>query len=390
MQAHVPLVVVEELVAAGLAGAALVDALRRIVAGLGRVDVAASSGDGRPVPLTGAERMRRLRARRRAVRLAGLVVAASGDAERDATRDASVTPRHVEADIPATLPGGAAVAPVAGVERLADTRLIVARKALTVAGLGGNAVRVGAVLLETFNRNGSLFDHGLEKLAKMAGCSVRHFRRGVSELRARGLLAVVRHGGLGHANRYLPQFDAMRALVADWEAGTVTARQQEHYAPRHAPRHAEADKADGFVPHTQNKNIQTPRVRRARGAGKALGSDPRQGWLKLPLAGGLSAGLGTGVVTPGEAADGGAKRRLAWAFMGHSGRFGPRAAERMRAEIDTETWARGVAAERARAGSGLAVLLAALGPAGGEDQAAAPEAGGEARAWAEETERRHG
>ena len=326
-----PMPVLRELSAAGLAGEALVAACARVAADL------APLLTGLARPMSGADRMRLMRARRAA---AADVLGGDGDVRMSASvvtkRDEIVTSN---ADISAT----AAALPdaQAGVEKAADTRLILARKALTVAGLSGNAVAVGAALLEQFNRSGRTFGYGLKRLGELTNRSERHVRRGVGELKAAGLFHVILHGGMAHTNRYEPQFGRMRELVEAYEAGRVR-----------TARDAEPDKPDRSVRQTQSKNISTPRARVP---------DRRQGWLPLPIPGG--AGAVTVAVHPAEAATEAAKRRVSLAFIAHTARFGPREAERMRATVDPERWQDAVTAEMRRRGDGIGVLLDAFAPA---------------------------
>lgn len=331
----VPISVLRELIGAGLAGAALLDACARVAADLTPLLM----GMGRP--MSGAERMRLMRARR----------AASAEVVADVrfARDADVTTRDdfVTGEVDISGPGAPPPDAVAAV----DSRLMVARKALTVAGLSGHAIAVGAAILEHFNRSCGRCDPGLNTLADKVQKTVRHVRRGVTELKRAGLFVVRRHGGHHHANAYEPQWAKMRELVAGWEAGGVVTR-----------RHAEADKADRSVPQTQKKILTSGEVDRSDGRAASRGprrppakppqkpADRRQTSLMFPIPGGRAI------------AEQQAKSRLAMALTSHLSRFGARAAERWRGEIGEDVWQRAVSAEVHQRDTGLRVLLDALAP----------------------------
>lgn len=339
----VPMSVLRELIGAGLAGPALIEACARVAA-----DLAPLLG-GLTRPMSGADRMRLMRARRTAA--AGV---AAGDDVR-LRRDGDVTGCDDivtrEADILAASAGPDGSG--GGLAQAADSRLIVARKALTVSGLSGHAVAVGAAILEHFNRSSNRCDPGLNTLAARVKRTVRHVRRGVAELRAAGLFAVRRHGGRHHANAYEPQWARMRELVAAWESGGAGVRPVMQVTLRHAEADISAE-ADRMRPQTQKKiHNSTPGVRsdgREFGQRSRREPDRRQASLMLPIVGGR-------VLAQQQAAT-----RLAMAFTQHASRFGARAAERMRADIGAEAWARAEAAEIHQRGSGLAVLLEALAP----------------------------
>jgi hypothetical protein len=87
---------------------------------------------------------------------------------------------------------------------------LLALKAFNVApDLKATDRRVGAALIEHFNRKSGQCDPGLERLAGLLGISTRT---------AAGLFRKIRHGGHMNRNKYEPVWSKFREIEAGWNA----------------------------------------------------------------------------------------------------------------------------------------------------------------------------
>src|SRR4051812_2174078 len=73
-----------------------------------------------------------------------------------------------------------------------------------IDGLAANDRRVGAVLIEHYNRETERCDPGIERVASLIGISTRTVMRCNERLVAAGLFRKIRHGGYGNRNQYEP------------------------------------------------------------------------------------------------------------------------------------------------------------------------------------------
>lgn len=92
-------------------------------------------------------------------------------------------------------------------------------KALSLAdGLTENDRRVGATLLEHFNRKTGRCDPSLGRIARLLGINTRTVIRSVRHLEVAGLLRKHRHGGNLNRNQYEPIWPKLAELEAVWNA----------------------------------------------------------------------------------------------------------------------------------------------------------------------------
>ena len=104
--------------------------------------------------------------------------------------------------------------------RLAKTDVMFAHMALHLAaGLSPSARRVGAAIIEHYNKKTGQCDPSIERLARMLGIDRATVMRATGELceAADGLFERVTHGGRSHRTAYLPRWDRLNAIVDDWD-----------------------------------------------------------------------------------------------------------------------------------------------------------------------------
>jgi hypothetical protein len=89
-----------------------------------------------------------------------------------------------------------------------------------VPGLAAGARRCGAAIIEHFNKRTGQCDPSIERLARMLGMDRATVMRGISELcdGADALFERATHGGRLHRTAYLPRWDRLNDVVADWNA----------------------------------------------------------------------------------------------------------------------------------------------------------------------------
>lgn len=104
--------------------------------------------------------------------------------------------------------------------RLAKTDVLFAHIALhIVPGLSASARRVGAAIIEHFNKRTGQCDPSIERLARLLGISATSVKDATAEL-CRGedaLFERVVHGGRSHRTAYLPRWDRFNDLIDDWD-----------------------------------------------------------------------------------------------------------------------------------------------------------------------------
>src|SRR4051812_39063049 len=100
-------------------------------------------------------------------------------------------------------------------------------KALSlVSGLTENDRRVGATLLEHFNRKTGRCDPSLGRIARLLEIDTRTVIRSVRHLEDAGLLRMHRHGGHLNRNRYEPIWLKLSELEVAWNARFKGLRQR--------------------------------------------------------------------------------------------------------------------------------------------------------------------
>jgi hypothetical protein len=94
-------------------------------------------------------------------------------------------------------------------------------------GLNSNERRVGAALIEHFNRRTGQCDPGIARLAKLLGLSQRTIVRSINGLSRYGLFMRIRHGGRLGRNFYVPLWSQFRMVCAFWDQLMKNGRLQE-------------------------------------------------------------------------------------------------------------------------------------------------------------------
>lgn len=246
--------------------------------------------------------------------------------------------------------------------------MFLAQEGLRHAGLSPTQVLVAQAILSFHNGRTGRCDAGFETIADRAGlgrskAAVRAVRRAVSRLDAPrprtrppapgarlekpglGLILSVRHGGsVGHANRYLIQWDRLVALASGGqrlaEPSTVVSRPHEAVEPS----------TGGPQTRVHNQKKVVGRSVRAKEPDRTQRELP----LMVPVSGGLSAG---------EVARRKAAQRLMQRLDQHLSRFGLREADRMRGMLDDAVMAEAQVVQGKHGDdAGFAVLLDAFGP----------------------------
>ncbi len=102
---------------------------------------------------------------------------------------------------------------------LAKNDILFAHMAIgLVPDLSSAAKRVGAAILEHFNRKTARCDPSVERLARLLGLDEKTIRRATNDLVAIGLFKKSSHGGRHHTAAYSPNWQRFRSIVADWNA----------------------------------------------------------------------------------------------------------------------------------------------------------------------------
>lgn len=226
-------------------------------------------------------------------------------------------------------------------------KLAVARKAAPMLGLGKNAGEVFAALLEFCNADTLRCDPGIDAIADRLGrvgkYRDRHIRRGIEKLVGAGFLRVASNAGVGHANAYFPQWDRLAEVAAALETGV----------------RLEPDSLAGSVRQTQKKihpSVEVKTVQRARTA------EPDRRQRQLPLVAVVPRRPAEAEAVPHGVPRKQAELRVMQALNRHLAQFGPRFAERTRADITPDLFEAAVSAEVRAKGTGFDVILEGLGP----------------------------
>jgi DNA-binding IclR family transcriptional regulator len=96
---------------------------------------------------------------------------------------------------------------------------LLALKAISLEpGLTSNERRVGAALIEHFNRRTGQCDPGLGRLSKLLGIDKRTVIRSIDGLGAAGMFKKTRHGGHSNRNSYEPIWSRFEEICVEWNA----------------------------------------------------------------------------------------------------------------------------------------------------------------------------
>jgi DNA-binding MarR family transcriptional regulator len=113
--------------------------------------------------------------------------------------------------------------------RTGPSDTFIAHKALNLSeDLSGTEKRVGAAIIDHFNRKTGQCDPSLDSIAKLLGVSRRTVIRAIGALVQKGYFHKTRHGGKFHRNSYLPIWSRFLANVKKWnERRTAASRRFE-------------------------------------------------------------------------------------------------------------------------------------------------------------------
>lgn len=232
-----------------------------------------------------------------------------------------------------------------------------------VPGYSAGARRVGAALLEHFNKTTGQCDPSVMRLATMLVLSRRKVLDATAELCAgdQPLFSKLSHGGHSHRAAYMPAWDRFFAIVDDWDmrmkGGSAPAKVQKT-APLIVPpllpaKVQKTAPSRGRKLHVEGAEncTQTDRSNRQKKTGVV--ETPRQTFMIHAVPGGRSP-------SHADAARGAAERRLDKALLA----LPKDTYIAMMGEVSSEQYALAAAAEQDRPGTGLTVLTGLLRKAG--------------------------
>jgi len=98
-----------------------------------------------------------------------------------------------------------------------DTLLAIKALGL-IEGLSVSDRRVGAILIEHFNRRTGQCDPGIARISQLLGVSERTVIRCTKRLEGHGLVRKIRHGGFGNRNSYEPVWSRFVEVQTSWRA----------------------------------------------------------------------------------------------------------------------------------------------------------------------------
>lgn len=212
---------------------------------------------------------------------------------------------------------------------------LMACKVFLRASVSSAAKAVAAVLLDRYNWKTRRCDPGFAGIARLAGCSRSGVRKAIDALKADGLLVVVRHGGGSGRNRYDFAWDEIRARDAIFQE-----------AIGYAPNGAQGVPQTGHrgVPQTGHQTRRIKPDEETRGgkrgfSGKRIFGDGQRSIL-LPFSGAKS-------LNQRDAAQNAAVQKLSKALRSRG----------LEAATSPETLSEAVAAELAKPGSGLPLIV---------------------------------
>lgn len=253
------------------------------------------------------------------------------------------------------------------VQRVQVLDTLLALKAIALSEqLTGNQKRVATALIDHFNRKTGQCDPSLDTLAALLGISRRTVIRTMLRLERVGFFRKVRHGGHFHRNQYEPIWSRFRTIEAEWKR-----RRKEHSARFRSsevaplqghPSHS-GDDNDGTQTYPINQTLETS-VSAISGDNLAQrnSADEKKRLCKTGIVEPIKSLRQTFHVkqtSSRDAAKDAAERRWCNAL---SARYDKHPVEHARAleAIDAVLHAAATAAELAKPGTGLFVILARL------------------------------
>lgn len=131
--------------------------------------------------------------------------------------------------------------------------VLFAHKALNLLpGLSVAGRRVAGALIDHFNKKDGRCYPGVERLCKLLGLSKASVLRATKILHERKIIAKLSHGGPNFQATYQPNWDYLRAVVAEWDARmkTTSRNRETNNAPNspksEAPITEQASKSQAY------------------------------------------------------------------------------------------------------------------------------------------------
>lgn len=233
--------------------------------------------------------------------------------------------------------------------------MLLAFKALSIMpGLTEAARRVGATIIDHFNRRTGQCDPSIDRLVRLLGLSRATVLRATAALDAAGLILRKSHGGKSNRTAYAPQWQRFRQAMDAWSSAMRKPKvskvrpEQSHECDgdslTHETQTCPKNLFNEPIPPAARKKKRLPAPQRRR---KPQAPCRNQQNLLLPIPGGLRKG---------EAARNAAERRWNDDLMRAGGELYAMAADWMtpdRQELVTS-------AEVERKGGGFALILSSL------------------------------
>lgn len=230
----------------------------------------------------------------------------------------------------------------------ADKLMAIARKQVGITGgLSGSAARVGAAILDHFNRKTGQCDPSIDGLAQKLSLCRRTIIRAIGDLDRTGLIKRVRHGGFSHRNAYLPNWKMLSSRTEIWDKrmadrGAPVLQPVSPLPPRGQDCHLQGVRTVTQT-HITNPDIQiSPRGTRSA----QRPPNPRQREMLMPFPPSSS----TAMI---EAAKG----RVSDAVRGHLLAIGKQHFVEVLPTIPADVWDAAYASDARRRGDGLSVVL---------------------------------
>lgn len=133
---------------------------------------------------------------------------------------------------------------------------LLAIKAIMFApGLNESDRKVGAAIIEHFNRETERCDPSLGRLSRLLEIGTRTVMRSMVRLEKEGILRRRRHGGYGGRNAYEPNWPRLEALNEDWNHRFAADRALRRHKVSPAPRQNGHVGQDASVTQTSGINL---------------------------------------------------------------------------------------------------------------------------------------
>lgn len=142
--------------------------------------------------------------------------------------------------------------------------------------------RVGALLIEHYNRKTGRCDPGIERLSALLGLSTRTVIRSIKRLEAVGLFKKYRHGGYSHRNSYVPNWARFEELSAAWDKRLKLASVSRSAKLSPSERHTSHVEPDSRVTQTYKANLHQQTYRDSRGSDE-VSTSPKARRLISPI-----------------------------------------------------------------------------------------------------------